>query len=80
MRITERIHRIYADERITVQQKAVTVFILCLVLPALFLVLGTIRIGDNLLMGIGEYLIAALLGLGALMILRGRFKYVSTAY
>jgi methyl-accepting chemotaxis protein len=78
MRITERIHRIYADERITVQQKAVTVFILCLVLPALFLVLGTIRIGDNLLMGIGEYLIAALLGLGALMILRGRFKYVST--
>jgi methyl-accepting chemotaxis protein len=73
----QRIHRIYANERITVQEKAVTLFVLCLVLPGIFAVLGAIRISSNLLMGLGEFLVALILASGSVLIFRGKFKFVS---
>ncbi len=77
MNIKQKIYETYRDERVTVQQKAFTLFIICLILPVTFAVLGTIRIQTNLLMGLGEYLVAVLLASGIILILRGRFKLVS---
>lgn len=78
MKLTDRIKQTYAERSITIQQKAVTLFLICIVIPAMFLIMGAIRFSEgSIMVALGEWLIAGLLASGTVLISRGKFKFVS---
>jgi methyl-accepting chemotaxis protein len=73
------IQRVYPDSGETIQEKAVSLSILNALLTVGFTILGVMRIAQGALaMGLGEIVVAALLGLSLLAIARGAFRIVST--
>ncbi|WP_169730485.1 methyl-accepting chemotaxis protein [Salinispira pacifica] len=78
MKLTDKIKHIYDDSSITIQQKAVTLFLICIVIPAMFITMGAIRFSEgSIMVALGEWLIAGLLASGTVLIYRGKFKFVS---
>jgi methyl-accepting chemotaxis protein len=79
MNLTERIRHIYSGENITIQEKAISLFILCIVLSIGFLGLGLLRIlSGSFLLGALEIGVTAVLCLYIYALLKGLFKIVST--
>lgn len=79
MKATDRFRHLYSKENTTVQEKAVSLFILNLILFFGFLILGAIRLSaGDLYLGIGELTVSAVLLIFITALLKGLFRYVST--
>jgi methyl-accepting chemotaxis protein len=79
MKVTDRIRRLYSRENTTIQEKAVSLFILNVVLGVGFLMLGAVRLSaGDLYLGIGELAVSVVLVVFIVALLKGLFKYVST--
>lgn len=74
MKIVEKIREKYADSNVTIQEKAVSLFILCILVSLVFLGLGIARIvTGSLLMGYAEVAVSVILFICAFLILRKMF-------
>jgi methyl-accepting chemotaxis protein len=79
MNVLKMIRSFYRDEHVTIQEKAVSLFILNSILCIGFLSLGIVRIIDgSILLGALEGLVSVILALFAVGIVKGFFKLVST--
>ncbi len=79
MNVLKIIRSFYRDQHVTIQEKAVSLFILNSILCIGFLSLGIVRIIDgSIILGALEGLVSLILALFAFGIVRGYFKLVST--
>ncbi len=79
MTITSHIRSVYSGENVNIQEKAVSLFILNIVLSIGFLGLGILRLtSGSLLMGVLEIVISLVLASYVYGLVKGAFKLVST--
>lgn len=79
MKSTDYIRSLYADENVTIQEKALSLFILAIILGIGFLALGVIRLTTgSILMGVLEICVSLILVLFLVGILKKAFRIVSS--
>lgn len=79
MSITERVRKIYKEENITIQEKAISLMALCIVLSVGFLILGLLRVfSGSYLLGLLEVGVSVILCVFIVSLFKGHFKIVST--
>ncbi len=79
MKSTDYIRSLYADENVTIQEKALSLFILAIILGIGFLALGVIRLTTgSILMGVLEICVSFILVLFLVGILKKAFRIVSS--
>jgi methyl-accepting chemotaxis protein len=79
MKTTDYIRSLYSDENVTIREKALSLFILAIILGIGFLALGGIRLATgSILMGVLEICVTLILVLFIFGILRKAFRIVSS--
>jgi methyl-accepting chemotaxis protein len=79
MKSTDYIRSLYAEENVTIQEKALSLFILAIILGIGFLALGVIRLTTgSILMGVLEICVTLVLALFIVGILKKAFRIVSS--
>lgn len=77
-KIKERLHGLYVREGTFVQHKAYTLFMLCSMLTAGFVVFGLVRmVAGDILVGAGEFAVAGLFFLSSTLLWRGWYREAS---